>query len=101
MTNQDIAQQISIEHGMLKHITDALRLALGWQMEGDDLSRKLSTVRFISQSLQRHLEHLMALEECRIDAPPGAASGRLKEGARSASPNGQSHCSPTGASFAF
>jgi hemerythrin-like domain-containing protein len=63
MTNQDIAQQISIEHGMLKNITDALRLALGWQMQGDDLSRKLSTVRFISQSLQRHLEHLMALEE--------------------------------------
>jgi hemerythrin-like domain-containing protein len=63
MTNQDIAQQISIEHGMLKNINDALRLALGWQMQGDDLSRKLSTVRFISQSLQRHLEHLMALEE--------------------------------------
>jgi hemerythrin-like domain-containing protein len=63
MTNQDIAQQISIEHGMLKNITDALRLALGWQMQGDDLSRKLSTVRFISQSLQRHLEHLMGLEE--------------------------------------
>jgi hemerythrin-like domain-containing protein len=63
MTNQDIAQQISIEHGMLKNITDALRLALGWQMQGGDLSRKLSTVRFISQSLQRHLEHLMAMEE--------------------------------------
>jgi hemerythrin-like domain-containing protein len=63
MANQDVAQQISVEHGMLKHITDALQLALGWQLQGDDLSRKVSTVRFISQSLQRHLEHLMALEE--------------------------------------
>jgi hemerythrin-like domain-containing protein len=48
---------------MLKHITDALRVAIGWQLQGEELSRKLSTVRFISQSLQRHLEHLMALEE--------------------------------------
>jgi hemerythrin-like domain-containing protein len=63
MSNQDIAQQISIENGMLKHITEALRLAVGWQMQENDLSRKLSTVRFISQSLQRHLEHLMTLEE--------------------------------------
>ena len=63
MSNQDIAQQISIENGMLKHITEALRLAVGWQIHEADLSRKLSTVRFISQSLQRHLEHLMALEE--------------------------------------
>ncbi len=63
MPHQDIAQQILLEHGMLKHLTDAVRLAVGWEMTGNDLSRKISSVRFISQSLQRHLEHLMGLEE--------------------------------------
>ena len=63
MPHQDIAQQILLEHGMLKHLTDAVRLAVGWEMKGNDLSRKVSTVRFIAQSLQRHLEHMIGLEE--------------------------------------
>jgi hemerythrin-like domain-containing protein len=63
MAHDDISQQTLIEHEMLKHITDALRLALGWKQEGGDAARKLSTVRFITRSLQRHLDHLWGLEE--------------------------------------
>src|SRR5262249_49880151 len=37
--------------------------ALGWKQEGGDAARKLSTVRFITRSLQRHLDHLWGLEE--------------------------------------
>jgi hemerythrin-like domain-containing protein len=60
---QDIAHQSLVENGMVKHLTDALRSTLAWKVLGDNAARKLSTLRFIAQSFQRHLEHLMALEE--------------------------------------
>jgi hypothetical protein len=63
MAHENIAEQTLVEHEMLKHITDGLRRAIGWQTDGEDLVRKLSTIRFIAQSLQRHLDHLLALEE--------------------------------------
>jgi hemerythrin-like domain-containing protein len=63
MAHDNIAEQTLVEHEMLKHISDGLRRAISWQAEGDDLVRKLSTIRFIAQSLQRHLDHLLALEE--------------------------------------
>jgi hemerythrin-like domain-containing protein len=63
MAHDDISQQTLIEHGMLKHITEALRLAIGWKLDGGNAARKLSTVRFITRSLQRHLDHQWALEE--------------------------------------
>jgi len=63
MTHMDFAQQTSVEHTMLKCLVDSLRATMGWKVAGNDFSRKLSTLRFISHSLQRHLEHLLALEE--------------------------------------
>jgi hemerythrin-like domain-containing protein len=63
MANQDVAQQTLLEHGMLKHITDALRAVLAWQVQAGGSARKLSSMRFITQSLQRHLNHLWELEE--------------------------------------
>lgn len=63
MKHDDIAQQAAIEHEMLKHIAAALRATMQWQLTGEDLSRKLGSLRFISQSFQRHLEHVMTLEE--------------------------------------
>jgi hypothetical protein len=59
----DIAQQTLIESALLQRLVEGLREALAWQIQGDDFSRKLSTVRFISKSFQRHLERLMRLEE--------------------------------------
>jgi hypothetical protein len=63
MKHDEIAQQAAIEHEMLKHIAAALRATMEWKLAGDGVSRKLGSLRFISQSFQRHLEHVMALEE--------------------------------------
>lgn len=63
MRNDEIAQQAAIEHEMLKHIAAALRATMQWKLRGEDVSRKLGSLRFISQSFHRHLEHVMALEE--------------------------------------
>ena len=63
LTGSDQAQQALIEHGLLRHLVDGLQATLGWQASGGDFSRSLSTLRFISQSFQRHLERLLALEE--------------------------------------
>lgn len=63
MKLDEIAQQAAIEHEMLKHIAAALRATMQWKLTGEDVSRKLGSLRFISQSFQRHLEHVMALEE--------------------------------------
>jgi hypothetical protein len=63
MDHYELAQQTMVENGLLKYLTDALRDALAWRVQGDDFSRKLSTLQFISKSLQRHLARLMNLEE--------------------------------------
>jgi hypothetical protein len=63
MDRQDVARQTQVEHEMLKLIMEGLRVTAGWQVHGPDASRKLSTLRFIAQSFQRHLERLLDLEE--------------------------------------
>jgi hypothetical protein len=63
MDRQEVARQTQVEHEMLKHIMEGLRVTTGWQVHGPDASRKLSTLRFVTQSFQRHLERLLALEE--------------------------------------
>jgi len=63
MNEQDIAQQTTVENRLLQTIMEGIRETLVWKPTGTDFSRKLTTLRFISQSLQRHLEHLMTLEE--------------------------------------
>jgi len=63
MDGQDVARQTQIEHEMLGHLIGGLRATAGWQVPGPEAPRKLSTLRFLSQSFQRHLERLLALEE--------------------------------------
>ncbi len=63
MSYGDVVQQTTVEQGMLENLMQALRNTMAWQVEGADNSRKVSTLRFIAQSFQRHLEHLMTLEE--------------------------------------
>lgn len=63
MNPHDIAQQSAVENGMLQHLEEALRSTMAWQVQGTDFSRKLSTLRFIAGSFQRHLERLFTLEE--------------------------------------
>ncbi len=63
MSQPQNMQQAAIEHEALRHIIGALRTVLDWKPSTDDPSRKLSSLRFIAQSFQRHLERLMALKE--------------------------------------
>ena len=63
MAHTDLAQQTLIEQNMLNLLVEGLRNTLAWEVEGDGFVRKLSTLRFITQSFQRHLEHVLALQE--------------------------------------
>ena len=63
MVYTDLAQQTQVEHGLLMLLMKGLRDTLAWKVPGDDFARKLSTLRFITQSFQRHLERVLSLEE--------------------------------------
>lgn len=63
MDASSIAEQALVEHRILQHVKAALRLSLDWKASEVGLERKLSSVRFTAQSLQRHLERMMTLEE--------------------------------------
>jgi hemerythrin-like domain-containing protein len=63
MDHLAIPQQVLVEHQTLAYVISALRATMGWKYQGTDLSRKLSSLRFVGQSFQRHLKHLMELEE--------------------------------------
>jgi hemerythrin-like domain-containing protein len=58
-----MAQQVLVEHQTLAYVTSALRHTIGWKHQATDLSRKLESLQFVGQSLQRHMKRLLALEE--------------------------------------
>ncbi|HEX4149242.1 MAG TPA: hypothetical protein VHY20_09655 [Pirellulales bacterium] len=58
-----LAHQTLVEHQILEHVKDALRLTLEMKVTSTSLSRKLSSVRFMAQSFQRHLDRLLNMEE--------------------------------------
>ena len=63
MAHTELDQQTLAEHNMLTLLIEGLRNTLAWKVQGTDFTRKLSTLRFITHSFQRHLEHVLALEE--------------------------------------
>jgi hypothetical protein len=63
MDHKLIAQQTKMESEAMGHVTRALQVAIAWVVEGDDFSRKLSSVRFATELFQRQIERLFALEE--------------------------------------
>src|SRR5436190_11409979 len=63
MAYTDLAQQIVVETTLLTQLMEGLRATLAWKPQSNQVARQLSTLRFISQSFERHLERLMALEE--------------------------------------
>lgn len=63
MVHTELAQQTLAEHNMLTLLIEGLRNTLAWKVQGTDFTHKLSTLCFITQSFQRHLEHVLALEE--------------------------------------
>jgi hypothetical protein len=52
-----------IEHQILEHVKQALRVTLEWKAPAVSLPHKMSSVAFTLKSFQRHLERLMAIEE--------------------------------------
>jgi hypothetical protein len=63
MNQELLIQQTKVESQALEHITRALEVMIGWAVDGDGFSRKLSSVRFFTVQYQQHLERLFALEE--------------------------------------
>lgn len=52
-----------IEHQILEHVKQALRVTLEWKAPAVSLPHKMSSVAFTLKSFQRHLDRLMAIEE--------------------------------------
>lgn len=52
-----------MEHQILEHIKQALRVTLEWQAPVVSLPRKLSSLQFTMKSFQRHMERVMSIEE--------------------------------------
>lgn len=63
MHQRDIAKQTLLEQNLLTNITHAIRTTIGWEPRGEDVGGKLRSIRFITASLERHLDHIMDLEE--------------------------------------
>ncbi len=63
MPHKDIAQQTIVEHEVLDHVMASLRSIVDWQVANTGAARKISSLCFVAQALQRHLVRLMDLEE--------------------------------------
>ena len=61
---KNIAEQTLVEHKLLSYLIEALRETVKMEVDRNDFSRKLSSLRFLCQSFQRHLDRLITLEEC-------------------------------------
>lgn len=58
-----VSRQVLLEHQTLGHIVSAIRATIAWNYQGPDLCRKIASLRFVCQSLRRHIKHMMGLEE--------------------------------------
>ena len=54
---------VCMEHQVLEHIKQAMRVTLNWQAPDVSMPRKLSSLQFTIKSFQRHLERVMTIEE--------------------------------------
>jgi hypothetical protein len=58
-----LAQAACLEHQILDHVKQALRVTLDWKAPSIALNRKMSSVQFTTKSFARHLLRMMDLEE--------------------------------------
>lgn len=52
-----------MEHKILEHVKQALRVTLDWQAPVVSMPRKLSSLQFTMKSFRRHLERVISIEE--------------------------------------
>ena len=57
------AESSRMEHRILDHVKQALRVTLEWKAPSIGLPRKMSSVQFTTKSFARHLLRMMELEE--------------------------------------
>ncbi len=57
------AQASFMEHQILDHVKQALRVTLDWKAPSIAVARKMSSVQFTAKSFTRHLLRMMDLEE--------------------------------------
>ena len=75
-----------MEHQILDHVKQALRVTLDWKAPSIRLPRKMSSVQFTTKSFTRHLLRMIDLEEMRRlhggrprgEAEPGRRIKRLR-----------------------
>jgi len=52
-----------MEHQILDHVKQALRVTINWEAPAVSMPRKLSSLQFTFKSFQRHFERVIAIEE--------------------------------------
>jgi hypothetical protein len=52
-----------MEHQVLEHVKQALRVTINWQAPVVSMPRKLSSLQFTIKSFQRHFERVILIEE--------------------------------------
>ncbi len=57
------ASTACMEHQVLEHIKQALRVTINWHAPTVSMPRKLSSLQFTIKSFQRHLERVISIEE--------------------------------------
>ena len=63
LLDMSVASTSLIEHQVLNHVKQALRVILDWDAPEVSLPRKLSSLQFTFKSFSRHLERVMSIEE--------------------------------------
>lgn len=63
LQRNSIASTACMEHQILEHIKQALRVTINWQAPVVSMPRKLSSLQFTIKSFQRHFERVIAIEE--------------------------------------
>jgi hypothetical protein len=59
----EAARASQMEHQILDHVKQALRITLDWKAPAVSVPRKVSSVQFTMKSFSRHLLRMMDLEE--------------------------------------
>jgi hemerythrin-like domain-containing protein len=52
-----------MEHQVLEHVKQALRVTINWQAPAVSMPRKLSSLQFTIKSFQRHFDRVISIEE--------------------------------------
>jgi hypothetical protein len=63
LQNNSTASTACMEHQVLEHIKQALRVTINWQAPVVSMPRKLSSLQFTIKSFQRHFERVISIEE--------------------------------------